>query len=138
VETISDFHYVAYRRRNPEREPGTCQWITSHPQFQSWINADIYSILWISGDPGCGKSVAASYLVSHLQEIQPSALVAYFFFKDDSDKQSKAISALCSVLHQILLGKEDSIDRAAKKFVDQGNDAESRFFCLWEILVDAL
>jgi hypothetical protein len=138
MEVIGAFDYVAYRRRNPEREPGTCQWITRHPQFQSWTNANNYSILWISGDPGCGKSVAASYLVSHLQETQPSALVAYFFFKDDSDKQSNAISALCSVLHQLLLGKQDSIDRAAKKFADQGEAAGSRFFCLWEILVDAL
>lgn len=138
METIGSFDYTAYRRRNPEREPGTCQWITRHHQFQSWINTAEFNILWISGDPGCGKSVAASYLVSYLEETQPSTLTAHFFFKDDSDKQSKATSALCAVLHQILLDRELSIETAVKKLAGQRTNDEARFSCLWDILVDIL
>lgn len=89
MKILDSLDYVAYRQRNPEREPGTCQWTSRHAQFRSRTDTAGFSILRISGDPGCGKSVAASYLVSYLEGTQPSALTAYFFFKDDSDKQSK-------------------------------------------------
>jgi hypothetical protein len=138
MKTLGSFDYIAYRRRNPEREPGTCQWITRHPQFQSWTDTPGFGILWISGDPGCGKSVAASYLVSYLEEAHPSALAAHFFFKDDSDKQSRATSALCAILQQVLQSKELDIRKAAEKIADQGADDETRHFCLWDILVDIL
>lgn len=141
LNTLGSFDYIGSRRRSPQREPGTCEWITRHAQFRSWLAANRFSILWISGDPGCGKSVAASYLVDYLRETQPSSvLTTYFFFKDDSERQSKTATAVCSILHQILIedSREALVSDAAKKFASYGENAETSFSVLWEILLDAI
>jgi len=40
-------------------------------------------MLWVSADPGCGKSVFAKYLVDSILTITESRIICYFFFKDD-------------------------------------------------------
>ena len=59
--------YESYRTRNPPRVPGTCTWFLEHPKFKVWRSESSSSLLWLSADPGCGKSVLASFLVEELQ-----------------------------------------------------------------------
>ncbi|KAM5342918.1 hypothetical protein ACJ41O_013884 [Fusarium nematophilum] len=64
-------------------------------------------MLWVSANPGCGKSVLAKYLVdSKLQTTEPRT-TCYFFFKDDFEDQRSATSALSCILHQLFIQRED-------------------------------
>lgn len=140
VQLLSSSEYKADRARNPTREPGTCEWIPRHAQFEAWLTAEASAILWLSGDPGCGKSVAASFLVDFLEYSQPSSLTTYFFFKDDSVRQASAVSALCAVLHQIFTnpGRESLVEHGMQTYRANGSGTFTQMVCLWDTLSSVL
>lgn len=49
--------YQTYKNVNPDREAETCRWVFDHPQYHDLISSSRDNLLWISADPGCGKSV---------------------------------------------------------------------------------
>lgn len=54
-------------------------------------------ILWVSADPGCGKSVLAKALIDQYDH----GSVCYYFFKVDPTITQSAAHAICAILHQI-------------------------------------
>ncbi|OIW32627.1 hypothetical protein CONLIGDRAFT_699459 [Coniochaeta ligniaria NRRL 30616] len=82
------------------RHRGTCEWLTTHPGFQSWVSfgnstdafsgigpLDVASVqdhrfFWLNGPPGSGKSVAAGHVIDHLASYNLDC--SYFFFHNDS------------------------------------------------------
>ena len=68
-----------------------------------WRNDGIKKLLWISADPGCGKSVLARYIIDEdlLQPIRDNPLrrVLYYFFKDTSPEQRSATRAISAILY---------------------------------------
>jgi ankyrin repeat domain-containing protein 50 len=58
-------------------------------------------LLWVSADPGCGKSVLAKYLVDEILPSTNTRIACYFFFKDDFEDQKSIAGALCCILYQI-------------------------------------
>ncbi|RVD85413.1 uncharacterized protein DFL_003736 [Arthrobotrys flagrans] len=118
--------------RNPDRVPGTCEWFTNHQTFQDWKASPTSKMLWVSADPGSGKSVLAKYLVDSILPTTESRTTCYFFFKDDFEGQGSAITALCCILFQLfernrLLLSEDIIER----FEIAGEGFSSSFNELW-------
>lgn len=97
-ETLRTINYLARKDLNPERFPGTCNWILDHSKYKDWIAQRPTSrLLWVSGDPGCGKSVFAKALVDQYD----SDSVCYYFFKDETTITRSAAHATCAILHQI-------------------------------------
>ena len=93
--------YKDHKDRNPDRVEGTCEWFTAHPLFLNWCESQDSNLLWVSADPGCGKSVLMKYLVDDVLLNIDSRVVCYFFFKDDSADQKSLTSALCCIIRQI-------------------------------------
>ena len=94
----------AHMDRNPRPVGGTCSWILRHPTYKSWYEAPASALLWLSADPGCGKSVLASFLVRYYSERRsPRWNVCYFFFKSDNEEQRDGVHALQAVLRQLYL-----------------------------------
>ncbi|KAF7510433.1 hypothetical protein GJ744_006712 [Endocarpon pusillum] len=92
--------YEQYKDVNPGRVLGTCKWVLDHPQFQAWQRTGHNDLLWISADPGCGKSVLSKFLVDHEFQTADQITVCYFFFKDNELQDNLAI-ALRALLHQL-------------------------------------
>lgn len=63
-------------------------------------------MLWVSANPGCGKSVLAKYLVNELRTTEQRT-TCYFFFKDDFEDQRSAEGALSCILHQLFIQRGD-------------------------------
>lgn len=75
-----DITYEWYKHRVEDRVENTCMWFLRHQHFRSWLKADS-GPLFVSADPGCGKSVLAKYLIHHvLPETTRQTDVCYFFF----------------------------------------------------------
>lgn len=92
-----DATYEWYKDRVENRVNNTCQWFLNHPNFKKWLEGDS-GPLFVSADPGCGKSVLAKYLIDHiLPQSAESATICYFFFKDQD--QNTVRQALCAILH---------------------------------------
>ncbi|PWW74296.1 NACHT-ANK domain protein transcript variant 1 [Tuber magnatum] len=129
--------YEEHRRRVQKPVEGTCSWVMEHPKYKDWLEKKTSGLLWLSADPGCGKSAIASFLVGHLQS-RPDTIVCYFFFKDDSDEQRSAPFALCAILHHIFRKRERLIEFAGEAFKARGIKFTQEIDTLWDILVKAV
>jgi len=129
--------YESYKNApNPKPEPGTCQWILQHPKFRNWDESDHKTILWLSADPGCGKSVFSRYYVDMLQAAG-DATVCYFFFKDNGEQNDLSI-ALCAVLHQLFSDQPQLISVAIPSWERNKTSIQRETGTLWRMLQEAM
>lgn len=129
--------YQDRKERNPDRVPGTCDWFVSHKLFLEWQESKSSRMLWVSADPGCGKSVLAKYLVNSILSTTDFRTVCYFFFKDDFEDQRNAVSALCCILRQLFLKKRTLLsDEILDKFDIYGEMFLSSFNEVWDTLIN--
>ena len=98
-------------------------------------------LLWISADPGCGKSVLAKCIVD---EDLPGAFprdcikrILYYFFKDTSLEQQSASRAICTILHQLFVSHPRLIRYALPKYNEKGAALSTTFLDLWSIFIAA-
>ncbi|PWW78753.1 hypothetical protein C7212DRAFT_355414 [Tuber magnatum] len=125
LQCLYTSEYGSHRGRVREPAEGTCTWVLEHPKYQEWSEKNVSSLLWLSADPGYGKSVIASFLVKHLKK-RTDAIVCYFFFKEDNDEQRRATFALCAILHQHF------VERSSLYGYGGGSDT------LWDILIESV
>lgn len=102
--------YESFKNANIKRVPGTCEWAFSHPHFQTWQASDQNELLWITADPGCGKSVLSRSFVDETSE-QGKHTLCYFFFKDNGSQDSLDV-ALSAILHQLFSDQPDLLRHA--------------------------
>jgi hypothetical protein len=101
-----------------KRQPGTCNWILEQAVVKAWVEpTETEPLVWLTGKPGGGKSVLASFLVQHLQSHKETT-VLYFFCALNSSRitcaevlRTMAFQALqqnpdlASLVHQAYLQK---------------------------------
>lgn len=125
-------------KRNPDRTPGTCEWFEDNLDFKKWNTSQSSSMLWISANPGCGKSVLAKYLAESVLPKGESRTVCYFFFKDDFSDQRGATGAICCILHQLFTERPDLFSEAIAQRLDAHRaHLASSFNEVWDALVAA-
>ncbi|KAI1365712.1 hypothetical protein F5Y08DRAFT_327890 [Xylaria arbuscula] len=141
VAVLKSLYTSPYRdrmERNPDRVAGTCEWFVTHKYFQQWQGHSSSSMLLVSADPGCGKSVLSKYLVDHILPTTKSRTTCYFFFKDDFADQRSSTSALCCILHQLFEVKEVLLSsKIVEQFQTRSESLTTSFVQLWEILLSA-
>ncbi|GME48457.1 Zinc finger protein [Neofusicoccum parvum] len=81
----------------------TSSWIFADERFKNWITPgkDSNHILWLTGDPGVGKSTLAAYISTELQKWQPTG-VAYFFCTYQNANTRTVVAILRSWIWQLL------------------------------------
>ncbi|KAK2785943.1 hypothetical protein FQN52_008210 [Onygenales sp. PD_12] len=132
-------NYRDAKNRNSERVPGTCEWFTGHPRFRHWLESECSALLWVSADPGCGKSVLARYLIDELLSAPKSKTVCYFFFKDDFDDQKSLPGALCCILRQLFDQKPELLSRSVVDlFQKDGHHLLKSVDGLWRMLINTI
>lgn len=132
-QTFKTSTYEDFKNRNINRAPGTCQWVLNHPNFLSWRRGLTQNLLWISADPGCGKSVLARSLVDHDLSDGTQPIICYFFFKDN-ELQDNLATALCAVLHQLFAEQPDLIRHALSTWQKNGDKLQRELAEMWRIL----
>ncbi|OQE40038.1 hypothetical protein PENCOP_c006G06526 [Penicillium coprophilum] len=90
-----------YRTMNRNRVPQTGDWIREETEFIDWITGT-KPVLWISGNPGAGKSYIATNLIDHLKQ-KPHVALGFFFFKDNDPRTRSTHQALRDIAFQIAL-----------------------------------
>ncbi|KAJ5300841.1 ribosomal protein L38e [Penicillium atrosanguineum] len=128
--------YRDRKERIDIRVPGTCEWFTNHSHFKKWNHTKSSRLLWVSANPGCGKSVLSRYLVD---EVLPSQqrTICYFFFRDDYPDQRRSSIALASVLRQIFLAQPNLLSNSVLEQHDkEGEKLVESFTALWDIFKD--
>ncbi|KAI9659868.1 MAG: hypothetical protein M1821_001220 [Bathelium mastoideum] len=128
--------YESFKDINPSRVEGTCQWVVSHPQYIHWNTKDYDDLLWISANPGCGKSVLAKSLIDNELRATDQHTVCYFFFKDNEEQNELPI-ALCALLHQLFSHQPQLIQYAIPVWDRTGDKLTKEVPELWRILLTA-
>ena len=149
-EALRTTDYKFQKEKNPDRIPGTCQWFLNHPKYQQWQNGEGSSWLWVTADPGCGKSVLSRFLINscletttEVTEMEESVWpgskkmlnVCYFFFRDDSEENRSAAHAICALLHQLFSQNRRLVKHALPAFRLNGAKLPQLFDDLWDILL---
>jgi ankyrin repeat protein len=129
--------YEQFKNINPDRVEQTCQWALSHPLYQRWRVSATDDLLWVSADPGCGKSVLSKSLVDEeLRSGANDSTVCYFFFKDN-DEQNSLATALCALLHQLFQHQPHLLRHAVPAWNKDGSQLQQETDELWRILLVA-
>lgn len=126
--------YESQKDRNHCRVEGTCRWVLDHPHYQDWLKSTHDNLLWISADPGCGKSVLSRALVDQEFKGLGSISICYFFFKDN-DEQNVLSTALCALLHQLFNYHPDLLHHAISPWDRDGKKLQNETAELWRILL---
>jgi len=134
--------YEDSKNRNRKRVTGTCGWFTDHKSFQNWnLPAEGHlgtpDLLFVTADPGCGKSVLSRYLIDQILP-DDGRTVCYFFFKDDSENQKSSLKALCTLVHQLFhLNRHLITDAVLEEHRAHGEKLVESFSIMWTTFVDA-
>ncbi|KAF8439131.1 ankyrin repeat-containing domain protein [Boletus edulis BED1] len=84
------------------RQPDTCTWLYSTPEYESWRNSDD-SFLWLQGKPGSGKTVLTSFVIDLIKNKRHSGEALAFFYCDfRNDRSTSAAEVMRSLLSQLL------------------------------------
>lgn len=84
--------------------PGTDSWLYQHKEYQEWQDGET-NFLWITGEPGLGKTHLAYSIIESLRaktNNDPQASVAYYFFQEANEPFRSVKSALRSIGLQIV------------------------------------
>lgn len=94
---------------------GSCQWLDDRDDFQEWRDgvSDTMSgqpsepqtknpsIIWVHANPGTGKTVLASHVISELQQFQVEC--AYYYFHTGSKTARTLADFLRSIAYQMAM-----------------------------------
>ncbi|KAJ5765673.1 hypothetical protein N7520_005232 [Penicillium odoratum] len=106
-----------------------------NPTYLNWRDNLSNSLLLVSTDPGCGKSVLSKSLIDiDIKELEPGALVCHFYFKDN-EQQDRLNIALCAILHQIFTQGPSLISQAMDLFKATGDKIQYETSRLWKLLL---
>ena len=125
LEALMSIDYKSEKSRNRDRIPGTCQWFLGHQDYHDWIAKRSSNVLYLTGDPGCGKSVLMKSLIDGELQSTDSITTCYFFFRDDGSGSGSSINALLALIHQlcsqsrVLLREADQAIRRNRNKIDR-------------------
>ena len=129
--------YKGDKRIISERSDGTCEWFFHNQAFIDWHDSNMTSLLWVSGAPGCGKTVLSKVLIDEKLGTDNvlCSTVCYFFFNAGQERKELAADALSAILHQ-LFQSTDLISYGLASYKKHGAKLSQMFSDLWEILMD--
>ncbi|KAH3909137.1 hypothetical protein HBH56_168650 [Parastagonospora nodorum] len=135
---LDSIYLVDYKAQLPKPVQGTCSWVLNNPAFLAWKNTTESDLLWVTGEPGSGKTMISVYLTDYL-ELDSTTLVkpqVFFFFCDDKIQlQRDPKSILRGIIWQIVRLHRDLIKYVKHRFDQEGPSLASSFSALWELFL---
>ena len=123
----------AAKERVPPRANGTCGWLLDHPSYRSWLEPDGPNLLWVTGAPGMGKTVLASFIIDEMRLNQPYVLTCFFFWDDKYALQKNAVALLRGILFQIFHHRQNLSTHALTSWRVTAGKAFEEPSVLWRI-----
>lgn len=121
----------------PKPAQGTCHWIHSHPMFNLWLEKSESALLWLTGNPGCGKTILSFSLAQYfLNAKQPPNVLVYLCQNKTNQTNGKAV--LISLIFQLINQHRSLIQYVRKVFDLQGSSMIQSFSSLWGIFLRIL
>ena len=136
MQALCTSAYEDHKDRNPPRALGTCLWFLRNQRFGDWLTRGSSDLLWVTADPGCGKSVLSRSLIDNELQSGPSRTTCYFFFKDIGEQRS-ATNAICALLHHLCAKNQFVLQQVVHVYQSNGDQMIHSFSCLWRTFLAA-
>ncbi|OAQ97504.1 hypothetical protein LLEC1_00839 [Akanthomyces lecanii] len=95
------------------------EWILSDDDFQQWQNDEDKHVLWISGDPGKGKTMLLCGIIDQLMETKTEELNVAFFLCQSTDASfNTAAAAVRSLLWMLVKQQPELVSYIGKSCED--------------------
>lgn len=91
--------------------PGTCEWIRENDNYRTWLSG-ARDLLWISGDPGKGKTVLSIFLTEELERTiqgKDDTNLLFYLCSHQDERRDNAIAVLRSLVYQITVNRPNLI-----------------------------
>jgi ankyrin repeat protein len=138
LQTFKISTYEEQKNINPRKVEGTCLWALQSAEYTRWSESSYNNLLWVSADPGCGKSVLSRSIIEDCLETScPEVTICYFFFRDN-EEQNRLALALCSVLHQLFSQRPQLLRHAIPSWEKNGEKLRQEVDELWRIFTTAV
>lgn len=90
-------------------------WILTHEEFVQFRNDQQISLLWITGDPGKGKTMLLCGIINGLENLVGEGNLLSYFFCQAADKRINTATAVLRGLIYMLLEQDVSLISYIKK-----------------------
>ena len=93
-----------YNRALKDRHAATGDWFLKGKAYQDWLS-ETYSLLWLHGIPGCGKTVLSSAIIQSTFgycESRTNSVVLYFYFDFNDFQKQQHGQMVRSLVSQLL------------------------------------
>lgn len=129
--------YTRLKSRGTDISSGTCEWVLGHEKYKHWRDNSTPNLLFVTAEPGCGKTVLSKYLVDVLGSSPDGRLVCYYFFKVDSAPQRSIVQAFRALVTQLMSQNRALIEIILSNHLwyDQLDTITTQASTLWEILL---
>ncbi|KAM0263363.1 hypothetical protein ACHAQJ_001219 [Trichoderma viride] len=97
-------------------------WILENETFKQWYNDDQGQLLWITGDPGKGKTMLICGIINELsnkakrKDMKSDSLLSYFFCQGTDSRINTATAALRGLLYLIIDQQPSLISHVRSKY----------------------
>lgn len=110
-----------------KRHDGTGQWFVKGEVFTAFKEGKV-PFLWLSGIPGCGKTILSSSIIEDLQHssLVASAVLLYFYFDFSAVRKQALDDALRSLLWQLTERGESSFREVEKLYKGSQNQPSTQ------------
>ncbi|PYI26896.1 WD40 repeat-like protein [Aspergillus indologenus CBS 114.80] len=115
---------------------GSYCWVLSHVDFLQWRSAGGGHILWITGDPGKGKTMLTCGIINELSSTITAGNhnIAYFFCQANNTRINSATTVLRGLLYMLGEQQPELQKHIPQKFLDN----ENGWFELYNVLESLL
>jgi Cdc6-like AAA superfamily ATPase len=138
MELLNSIYLMDYKAQLPKPVQGTCSWILNDPAFLNWKNNEESNFLWVTGGPGCGKTMISAYLTDQLKldnDTHAKPQVLFFFCDDKIKDQRDAKSILRGIIWQIVRLHRNLLKYVRQCFDQEGPSLATSFSALWELFL---
>ncbi|KAF2996955.1 hypothetical protein E8E14_002999 [Neopestalotiopsis sp. 37M] len=120
-----------HKERLAQQEKSTCHWFTRNPAWEHWLTRRKF--IWVTGLPGTGKTVLASYLIEQASHAFNSKGVAYYYCHH-SRNRDETMPLLQHIVKQLI----SQINYVPTTIYDRHNradklDMDDLLLCLQEL-----
>ncbi|KAL9041619.1 MAG: hypothetical protein Q9214_004044, partial [Letrouitia sp. 1 TL-2023] len=120
---------------------GSCQWLLQRQAFQDWISdaPNKSGMLWLTGNPGAGKSILASYVIALLKKRSFSGSCQYHFFLAGNQTKRTISYLLRSIALQAALFHEVFCTRLIELHENTGIVfGQQKAMIIWEKIFEGI
>ncbi|KAF3214016.1 hypothetical protein TWF106_009370 [Orbilia oligospora] len=129
------YAYSEYLESVPTRLDGTGEWLFNSQEYRTWRDLDEHMVLWVTANPGCGKTVTAKETVKRLDKPENGSRAFYFFFKSGNMNQTEWRHAICSLLYQLIF-RENKLSRMIlPEYHAKGDPLFAEVNALWKLFL---